>query len=335
MKRAARIQRNIQNYLFDHRALGFILDCIQGLFFAVLSSAIFAFGFACFITPWKEAAAPFTIITGGVSGLSQNVAIIFELIFGFQPENNLIQSIGYFVINIPLLIFAFFKVGKRFGIFSIITVACTSLFISLFSAADWSQAIAGSPILDENTLTRVLVGAICTGASSAVAFVGDISCGGLDIISYYISNKKSTSLGKYSIAINTCIIALYSVLKIVENPAEWTVGVFSILFSILYLFICGLVIDFIHVRNKKVQVQIITSNEKMSDVLLAYFPHGATVSRAQGAYTHADREIIWMVVSSTEVKKLVRVAKKVDQHVFISSIPITQVYGNFYNRPVN
>lgn len=335
MKKSQRIQRNIQNYLFDHRALGFILDCIQGLFFAVLSSAIFAFGFAAFITPFNGSDAPFTIITGGVSGLSQNVAIVFELIFGFVPANNLIQSIGYFVINIPLLIFAFFKIGKRFGIFSIITVACTSLFISLFSSASWSQTLAGSKILDENTLTRVIIGAICTGASSAVAFVGDISCGGLDIVSYYISNKKSTSLGKYSIAINACIISLYSILKIVEDPEQWTIAVFSILFSILYLFICGLVIDFIHVRNKKVQVQIITSNEKMSDVLLAYFPHGATVSRAQGAYTHSDREIIWMVVSSTEVKKLVRVAKKVDPHVFISSIAISQVYGNFYNKPIS
>lgn len=332
MKKSARVQRAIQNYLFDHRALATGLDWTKGLILAVVSSAIFAFGFACFITPADPTG--FTIITGGVSGVSQNVAIIFKLIFGFVPENNLVQSIGYFVINIPLLIFAILKIGKRFGIFSVITVALTSLFISLFSSAEFSHIIASSDILDNNILTRVLIGAVCTGASSAVAFVGDISCGGLDIISYYISNRKSTSLGKYSIAINTCIIGLYSFLKILEEPSQWDVGVFSILYSIIYLFVCGLVIDFIHLRNKKVLLQIITANEKMSDILIAYFPHGATISRATGAYTHADREVIWMVVSSNEVKRFVKVAKKVDPHVFISSIPINQVYGNFYTKPV-
>ena len=116
MKKTAKVQRAIQNYLFDHRVLAAGLDWTKGMILAVLSSAIFAFGFACFITPAD--ASGFTIITGGVSGVSQNVAIIFKLIFGFVPENNLVQSIGYFVINIPLLVFAILKIGKRFGIFS-------------------------------------------------------------------------------------------------------------------------------------------------------------------------------------------------------------------------
>ena len=135
-----------------------------------------------------------------------------------QKLNLLIVSKVLFLVLIifTLLAFAIFKIGKRFGIFSIITVGLTSLFISLFSSAEFSHIIASSDILDNNILTRVLIGAVCTGASSAVAFVGDISCGGLDIISYYISNRKSTSLGKYSIAINTCIIGLYSFLKILE-----------------------------------------------------------------------------------------------------------------------
>ena len=334
MKKTARIQRAIQNYLFDHRVLNTTIDWTKGLILAVLSSAIFAFGFACFITPGPHDPNPFIIITGGVSGLSQNIAIIFKLIFGFLPPDNLIPSIAYFVVNIPLLVFAFFKIGKRFGIFSLITVGLTSLFISLFSQAEFSKVIADSPILNYNTLTRVLIGAVCTGASSAVAFIGDISCGGLDIISYYISNKKSTSIGKYSIAINTCIIALYATLKLIDEPGQYDVSVFSMLYSIIYLFICGLVIDFIHLRNKKVLLQIITANEKMSDILIANFPHGATISRATGAYTHAEREVIWMVVSSNEVKRFIKVAKKVDQHVFISSIPINQVYGNFFTRPV-
>ena len=86
--------------------------------------------------------------------------------------------------------------------------------------------------------------------------------------------------------------------------------------------------------NIKLIQKIITSNEKMANILLAYFPHGATIGNAIGAYTHSEREVIWMVVSSSEVRKVIKVAKKVDEHVFISAIPLNQVYGNFYSKPV-
>ena len=77
-----------------------------------------------------------------------------------------------------------------------------------------------------------------------------------------------------------------------------------------------------------------TNNSKMSNILLAYFPHGATITHATGAYTNGEKEVIYMVVSSNEVNKLIKVAKKVDEHVFISAIPLEQVYGNFFSKPV-
>ena len=333
MKKSTKIKRAVNNFLFDHQALKISLESAWSLIVAVACAAIFAFGFVCFITP-ADPVNGFTIITGGVSGLSQNIAIIVRIIFHEEPANNLIQSLGYFVINIPLVIFAYFTISKKFAIFSLVNVGITSLFISWFSASGWAQEIANSTILDNNTLTRVLIAAICTGASSALSFKGDISCGGMDIISYYIGMKKSTTVGKYTIIINIFIISLFSFLKLIENPSRWEVSVYSILYSSIYLFICGLVVDSIHLRNKKIQLQIITSSDKMSDILLAYFPHGATVARATGAYTHTDRNVIWMVVSNAEVKKVIRVAKRVDPHVFISSIPLSQVYGNFFNKPI-
>ena len=96
----------------------------------------------------------------------------------------------------------------------------------------------------------------------------------------------------------------------------------------------GLIIDIINLRNKKIELQIITSKEHMPEIIIANFPHSATVVKGTGAYSGNEKTMFWMVVSSSEVKKVVRIAKKIDEHAFITATPLKQVYGNFFIRPV-
>ena len=96
----------------------------------------------------------------------------------------------------------------------------------------------------------------------------------------------------------------------------------------------GFIIDAINLRNKKVSLQIITSKEHMPEIIIANFPHSATVVKGKGAYSGTEKTLIWMVVSSGEVKKVVAVAKKIDDHVFITATPLKQVYGNFFIKPL-
>lgn len=329
MKKVEKLKRNVNNFLFDHYVLKTILEYIASFLFSIFAAMIFAFGFCCFITPSEV--NPLTLATGGASGVSQILTNLIHIIFNYTSENNSVYSIIYFLINTPLMIFAFFKISKKFAIFSLINVAVTSLAISFFTP--YAKAILESEFLD-STLARALFASICTGLSSAIAFKGDVSCGGLDIITYYIGMKKSSTIGKYTFLINCFIISGFALTKLIENPNLWVNSIYTILYSLLYLFVCGLIIDYINSRNKKVQLQIITDNPRMSGILLAYFPHGATITHAEGAYTHGARDVIWMVVSSNEVNKAIKVTKKVDPHVFVSAIPLHQVYGNFYNKPV-
>ena len=96
----------------------------------------------------------------------------------------------------------------------------------------------------------------------------------------------------------------------------------------------GLIIDAINLRNKKIEMQIITSQEHMPEIIIANFPHSATVIKGKGAYSGADKTMLFMVVSSSEVKKVVAIAKKIDEHAFITATPLKQVYGNFFIKPL-
>ena len=339
MNISKKLSKKVNNFLYDHMHFSTALHYFVGVVLAVVSAALFAFGFTSFITPASsdalfQAGMPeFTIVTGGISGLTQNVALVLHII-GINITANQVQAIGYIVFNLPLVTFAFFKISKRFAILTLVNVLASSLFIRLFDYVGLAEQIASSQLIIKSVLTRTLFAAICSGLGSAIAFKADISCGGIDIITYYFSLRKSTTVGKYNVLFNSVIVSLYSILLISTQSASLDIGFLSIFFSIIYLLVGALVIDSIHVRNKKIQLQIITEQTVLPEVLMANFPHGITISKGKGAYSNKDKLVLWMIVSSTEVKKVVALAKRADKHVFISVTPLNQVYGNFFIKPI-
>ena len=336
-KKSQRIRKQIDNFMFDHYIFKSVLDYIVSFLIAAIAALVFAFGFACFTTPAVDNG--FILATGGVSGLSQIIALIVELISGSSETRATIISIGYFAFNIPLLIFAFLKIGKKFTIFTFINVLLSSLFISVFSQTGIAYKIATFELPDgtlplNSIIVRVLFASVCTGLSSALAYSGGISCGGIDIVSFYLGTRKSTQVGKYNIIINAFVVLTYALLRTIHPDYGLIYALYSAIFSVIYLMGAGMIIDAINLRNKKVSLQIITSKEHMPEIIIANFPHSATVVKGKGAYSGADKTMLWMVVSSSEVKKVVQVAQKIDEHVFISATPLKQVYGNFFIKPL-
>ena len=340
MKFAKKISKKINNFFYDHILLREVTHSAAGALFAIVSAALFAFGFTCFTSHASQGALDaaemkaFTLVTGGVSGITQNIALVLN-VAGVNVTPNVVQAIGYIVFNIPLILFAFFKISKRFAILTLVNVVASSFFIRLFDYTGIAEQIASSPFIISNVLNRTLFAAVCTGLGSAIAFKADISCGGIDIVTYYFALRKSTSVGKYNILVNSIIIVCYSLILAFTGSSDPSTAILSIFYSVIYLFVSALVIDAIHIRNKKIQLQIITEQTKMPEVLMANFPHGITLTNGKGAYSNKDKIILYMIVSSTEVKNVVRLAKRVDMHAFISVIPLNQVYGNFFIKPVD
>ncbi len=331
MTRTEKLRKKFNDYLFDHIRIRSTLSHSWCALLALVSAFIYAFGFTCFISTSVEGGM--TLVSGGVAGLSQNIILIIDLAGG-NVDHYTMQSILYFAFNIPIIIFGFICVGKKFTIYSIVNVVAASVLISVLPMTGITEAIQTSPFIENSVITRALFAGMCTGTSAAIAFRGEFSCGGMDIITYYFALRKSTSVGKYMMLVNGIIIVLYTILLLCFPNPDWATALLSIFFSISMLFVSSLLIDLINVRNKKVQLQVITSNDYLAEILISYFPHGATTLEGKGVYSHADRHVIYMVVSTSEVKKVSQVAKQVDQHVFIAATPLNQVYGSFFIKPV-
>lgn len=335
MKKISKLKRKVNNYMYDHIYVREGLNISMCIFIAALTALLYAFGFYCFIAPAETVEtiatlADSSITTGGVGGISQVIWMVSNL-FGANADLYTMQSIFYFALNIPILIFAFFKIGKKFALITLINVGLSSLFIQVLKNVDLAHEIA--VILQDEHVARVLFSSVAIGLASSIAFRNEISCGGIDVISYYFALRKSTSVGKYATAFNSVIIITYSLLSIGKG-ANTNLAVVNMLFSFLYLFATMLVVDFINTRNKKVQIQIITSIKDISSVLISNFPHSTTTVAGKGGYSHADKFVVYMVVSSNEVKRVVSLVKKVDEHSFITVTSLIQAYGNFFIKPI-
>lgn len=347
MAKKKTFRKKVEDHFYDHPIQKGLFTNGWAFLVITFSAFLFAFGFRAFLAPSNMSeltrSGGLKLVSGGVSGISQTIIAFVEWVFGHPIEKNgiydVIYSVLYFGINIPVFIIAWKGIGKRFALFTLINVGLASLFSTLLRYADESLFWQISRFVDENggLVTRALLAGICTGISSAVAYKVDASAGGIDVIAYYIALKKSRLVGRYSVYINTVTIVLFTLFSI--SDAGWGTAaaaqVFvATLFSILYLFVCMFLIDAINVRNKKVKIEAISEMEDLGKILIGNVPHGATVSYGKGAFTGKDKFIFTMVVSSYEVKSTIRVIKEADPNAFIDVFPLQHVYGRFYLPPI-
>ena len=118
----------------------------------------------------KLLALPFKIIkTVLINSIIGGIILFLLSFFGIEVGDNIVHAVFYTVLNIPLIIFSFLKIGKKFTIFTTVNVVASTLFIWLLSkeggVAEYFASIqiaADKPMID-SILGRILFGAICTG----------------------------------------------------------------------------------------------------------------------------------------------------------------------------
>lgn len=362
MKAFKKLKEKSEDYLLDHPTQKKIYNWGFILVVEAVSSLLYAFGIKSFVNPstecveiWAQQSgsasqwandiiSPTHLIGGGATGLSQVIIKTLNIFFdvssvggaNFDLET-LLLSILYFAINIPLFIFAFVKISKQFTIFTAVNVGLCSLFIKIIP----DSTIANTFNLYQDMLARALFGGIVTGVATAMAMAVGSCTGGTDIVTTYFSEKKSTGVGKYMILINMTIVLLYVVTSVIAHTThpEWNSQdnnkvISSALYTLVYSFVSAKVLDFINRKNKKVELQVFTSVENVSQILIHAFPHSCTIIDGKGAYTGQKKYVLYMVISKPEAKKAIKIVKAADPQSFITVQDLSQVYGRFYIKPI-
>lgn len=280
-------------------------DLFQKIILIVLGSLILAVAVNLFIIPNK-------LLSGGISGIGLMLQYVFNIPIG----------VTILILNIPLLILSILKINKKFTAFTILGTISFSLFLIITSSL--SNVLA--PVEEAYRLLYCIYGGVLAGIGSGIVFSNEGSTGGMDIIAIYIKKKYDIEIGIVSFTINFLIVAVGSVLF------DFKVG----LYTLIVMYITSAVMErVINGLSRRKMLLIVSEKEKeVSEAIMNNFNRGVTVLYGEGAYTNHRKNIIYCVVSLTQLPQIKRVIKVIDKEAFISIIDIAEVQGNGFKSPI-
>ena len=272
----------------------------------VAGSLLYALGMNLFLTPLH-------LFSGGGIGLSQLLTLFLEK---FIPVGNLnLYGIIYLLINIPLLFLAWFQIGKKFFIKTMIGSGAISVFITLIPTL-------AVPIVNDY-LTSVLIGGIASGAGVGLILSAGGSGGGIDVVAVWAAKKfKGASVGQISLYFN---VLLYAVMLFLFDAQ-------TVIYSLIYTVVFTLVLDKTHYQNINVRVMIFTKKDGIDKEITERTRRGVTEWDGYGAYTSEPMHILVSCISKYEVNDMMEIVQSIDPQAFVIVDENVIVNGNFEKR---
>lgn len=275
-------------------------------------------------------------LTSGVSALSVAATLLVKEL---KPYVGLL----YFGLNVPLILFYWKKINKRFLYKTILFLILQSAFGLVFTNQSIRSVFENSIINKDKVLETIWpifllasIGGILSGSSIAIAWKYGSSSGGGDIISYYYSMKHKKPVGTISFFVSmTFVVISFSITVIIdESIRKYALTV--LIATILYVAITSLMINILYPRYSIVLIEIHSSHiQKISDFLRkTNYAHSWQVRTITSGYTSSNKKIITTALLLLEVRNLREKIRAIDKDVWIIVTKAAKVYGNF-NTEIN
>lgn len=261
----------------------------------VFGCALAGFGTASFLLPNQ-------ISSGGFAGIA---TIVYYFL-------NIQMGTTILILNVPLFIVGYIKLGKKFIFKTIMATFLFSKFIDIFSEFSF---------FTEDRLLSSIYGGILIGLGLAIVFKADTSTGGTDLIAHIIQN--------YNINMRMSNIIIFTdILIVIANLiafGEIEIG----LYSTIVIYIIGKMIDIVFegINFSKIIYIISDKHEEIMDIINKEIKRGATALYGRGSFTGKNRMVIMCVSKRRDLDKIKTISKKIDENSFIIITDAREVYG--------
>jgi uncharacterized membrane-anchored protein YitT (DUF2179 family) len=247
---------------------------------------------------------------GGLSGTTILIQDIFDKFY----HVNLPYGRLYMLLNLPPIWLGLRRIGKKFTLYTFITIGTVTLLTEMIP----SYTITADPLLIS------VFGGIINGASIAVALSAGATTGGTDFISIFLT--ENTPLDGFTVILGFNAVML--------SVAGLLFGWDRALYSIIFQYATTQVVHLLNNRYKKDTLFVVTDHpEEIITCLNRCVKHGITEMKVRGAYKGEQRTMIYTVISSPELKIVLRVLKETDPQAFVNVIRTERVTGRFYIKP--
>ena len=260
---------------------------------------------------------PLNLYTGGIMGVCQLIRTFLQTQLGVTFGAYDIAGILYFLVNVPILLFAYKSLGLGLVAKTIICTVSYSLFYSIIP-------VPSTPIL-EDYLTACLLGGILTGIGSGIVLTCGCSSGGLDVIGLCLSKRGSSfTVGMFSLTFN---VFLYTACLILFSPEV-------AIYSVIYNFFASMVLDRMHQQNVNVMALIFTHADEhiLGQFIIDKLNRGVTYWNGTGAYTGQGVHVLCVSLSKYEIEELLHAVRSIDPQAFLTVQEGVHVYGNFRKK---
>ncbi|MDP2425908.1 MAG: YitT family protein [Candidatus Izemoplasmatales bacterium] len=270
-----------------------------------LGSLLIGAGIAFFINAQR-------LYVGGINGLTQLIVNLVE----FITDGNVVINLGIFafILQVPLMVFGYFKLSKKFILYTTLSVFIISLFLAIpFSVSLFAQ----------DKVAATLIGGILIGFGNGLLLKVGASSGGISILSQYLNIKTGKTVGTYQLLFNGMIISVAGIIF----------GIEIALYTIISHILTSLVIDKVHTGYNFMEVQIISSKgNEIADELRLKMVHGVTVVDAIGWYSKQPKKMIYTVISVHEMDTYIKLIESIDPSAFVIMDGVTKIHGKFIKK---
>ncbi|MDF2557422.1 MAG: YitT family protein [Bacillales bacterium] len=259
----------------------------------VIGSAIYAIAMNFFMIPAE-------VLASGFAGVGQ---IVYKLTL-ISPGTVIL------ILNIPVLIISWFKVGKSFTLYSFLSVILLTFFLKVIPVQSFS----------DDLLLNAIYGGVIGGIGVGITFKFGSSLGGMDIVTQIISIITGKSVGILFMVMNGIII-LSAGRFFSEEKA---------LYTLICIFVSSIVIDYIHTGHEKLTLTVVTTKGyEITEAIKSSMVRGVTIIPAVGGYTKQPKDVLMIVITRYELYDLKKLIEKIDPKTFINITVTTEVLGYF------
>ena len=273
-----------------------------------LVGILLAFNYILFITPNNFAPA-------GINGIA--VMIQYKLNF----------SVGYMslIINVPLCIFAFFLIERKFSIKTLIFCLVYSFVYLGLQQLDFSKFQYNAQGID--TVYPVIIAGLLSGLVYGLLFKINACTGGTDIVARFLSKKKPFLNFFWVMFSINAVVAISSCFVYVEN------GVLNYkpaCLCMLYCFVSSYIGNTMLKGSKSAyNFTVITAHpEEIEKAVIEKLHHSATRLHGQGIYSNNEKTVLICLVNKHQLVDFENIIKNYPD-TFAFAENVTQTFGNF------
>jgi uncharacterized membrane-anchored protein YitT (DUF2179 family) len=270
---------------------------LRDLIYITLGAVFLAAGLVFFLIPNK-------IATGGVAGLS----IVGHYLSGF-PTGAIMLTL-----NLPLLAIGLKYFGKKFLLRTIYAIVLASFLTDLFVINLHFER------LTDQLMLATIYGGVLVGVGLALVFKADASAGGGTVIARIISQKTRFKTGQVLFTMDVCVIS---------SAALTFQNVELALWGFLTIFIASQVVDLILTGKPFAKVVHLVTNRtnEIGEQIISDLGRSATIVEAKGLYSGEKKNLLMVVVDSSQIFRLRDIVQMHDPEAFMIVSDAREILG--------